>query len=460
AGSIRQLDPKVAAQRKMDFYAWDLVSDLQQKKHSQEHLILKSLGFKVHQSAKRCANLSEVFEYHQHWMKNRETLPFEIDGVVVQVNQNKIFQKLGTAGKSPRAAIAFKFPLRESQTIVQDIAVQVNRTGAITPLAILKPVAVGGVMVARATLHNEDEIKRLNLKIGDTVIVGRAGDVIPDILRVLVELRTGKEKSFKMPKRCPVCGTGLIKKDLDVILRCPNQKCKARLRRYFYYFVSRPAFNIDGLGPQIINQLLDYGVISDPADLFKIKEIDLLGLERFATKSAENLVLAIQAKKVIELPRFLYALGIEGVGEETTLDLSNYFLDLAQLEKASLDELLKIKDIGPKTAQNIYDFFKTKDNLAFVKKLFEVGVKIEPFTRKSQNLKLFGKTFVLTGTLKSLSRIKAKGMIRELGGDVSESVSSQTSFVLAGENSGSKLDKAKKLGIQVLDEKEFLLLIE
>ncbi|MDD5146242.1 MAG: NAD-dependent DNA ligase LigA [Candidatus Pacebacteria bacterium] len=460
AGSIRQLDSKITAQRKMDFYAWDLVSDFGQKTHEQEHLVLKILGFKIHPAAKRCSNIDEVIRYREYWLKHRDRLPFEIDGVVVQVNNNKLFDKLGVAGKSPRAAIAFKFPLREAQTMVQNIIVQVGRTGAITPLAILKPVAIGGVTVSRATLHNEDEIQRLGLKIGDTVIVGRAGDVIPDILRVLRELRTGREKSFKMPHACPVCGTPLVRKEPDVIWRCPNQKCKARQRRYFYYFVGRAAFDIDGLGPQIINQLLDYGLLSDPADLFTLQETDLLNLERFAEKSAHNLVKAISAKKRIRLSRFIYALGIEGVGEETAQDLANIFRSLRKLRAVSLEDLLKIKDIGPKTAKNIHQFFRKKDNIVFLEKLFRVGVKVENTSPKSDSQKLSGQTFVLTGTLSTLERERAKEMIRRQGGNVSESVSSDTDFVVVGENPGSKFDKAKKLGVKIINETEFLAFIE
>ncbi len=462
AGSIRQLDPKITLRRKMDFYAWDLVSDLGQKTHEQKHQILKKLGFKTHSSqfSKYCPSLEEVFKFQEHWLKNREKLPFEIDGLVVQVNNSETFEKLGVAGKSPRAAIAFKFPLKEAQTIVQNIIVQVGRTGAITPLALLKPVAIGGTIVSRATLHNEDEIKRLGLKIGDTVIVGRAGDVIPDIIKVLPQLRTGKEKPFHMPKDCPVCGSGLIKKAEDVIWKCPNLKCKARQRRYFYYFVSRPAFNIEGLGPQIINQLLDSGLISDPADLFSLTETDLLNLERFAEKSAGNLIKSIQSKKQISLSRFIYALGISGVGEETAQDLANRFLSLENLEKASKEDLINVQDIGPKTAQSIYSFFRRKENTMFLQKLFKLGIKVEkPSQVKGKAGKLAGKTFVLTGTLENMAREIAKEKIRNLAGDVSESVSKQTDFVVAGLSPGSKLEKAKELGVQALTEKQFLEMI-
>jgi DNA ligase (NAD+) len=298
------------------------------------------------------------------------------------------------------------------------------------------------------------------LKIGDTVIIGRAGDVIPDILRVLKELRTGKEKNFKMPRDCPVCGTALVRKEPDVIWRCPNQKCKARQRRYFYYFAGRAAFDIDGLGPQIINQLLDYGLLSDPADLFTLQETDLLNLERFAEKSARNLVEAISEKKRINLPRFIYALGIEGVGEETAQDLANFFGSLRRLQAASLEDLLKIKDTGPKTAKNIHQFFQRKDNIVFLEKLFKVGVKVKGASPKSNNQRLIGQTFVLTGTLSLLERGRAKEIIRRQGGNISESVSGDTDFVVVGEKPGSKFEKAKKLGVKTINETEFLALIE
>jgi len=478
AGSIRQLDPKITASRKMDFFAWDLASDLGQKTHNEKHQILKKLGFKTHPDnfSKRCSSLVEIFEFREYWLKHREKLPFEIDGLVVQVNDVGLFEKLGVAGKSPRAAIAFKFPLKEAQTIVEDIVVQVGRTGAITPLALLKPVSIGGTTVSRATLHNEDEIKRLGIKIGDTVIVGRAGDVIPDIIKVLPELRSGKEKLFHMPKTCSVCGTALVRKGEDVIWRCPNLKCKARQRRYFYYFVSRPAFNIEGLGPQIINQLLDSGLISDPADLFSLTQTDLLNLERFAEKSSDNLIKSIQAGKHISLPRFIYALGINGVGEETSVLLAQKFLRqisnlksqisnlkvsefLKEFQKFTLEELQEVQDIGPVVAKCLYDWFHEKQNTLFLAKLEKVGVIIENYKLQTANYKLSGKTFVLTGTLETMGREIAKEKIRNLGGDTSESVSKQTDYVVVGENPGSKLTKAQRLGVKTLTEKQFLEII-
>ena len=471
AGSIRQLDSKVTAQRKLDFYAWDLVSDLGQKTHTQKHKILKDLGFAIDNEnfAKSCSTLQEVSKFREKWLKNRDQLPFEIDGLVVQVDSTSLFEKLGVAGKSPRGAIAFKFPLKEAQTIVEDIIIQVGRTGAITPLAILKPVEIGGTMVSRATLHNEDEIKRLGLKINDTVVVGRAGDVIPDIIKVLTEMRTGKEKVFQMPSSCPVCGVALIKKIGDVVVKCPNIKCKARKKRYFYYFVSRTAFNIEGLGPAIIDQLLKGNLISDPADLFFLKKQDLLNLERFAEKSADNLINSIQTKKRIFLSRFIYSLGIDGVGEETSaliaqmLRIRNQESGIREIlnyyQAISLEEWQEIEGIGPVMATSIFDWFSEKQNKIFLEKLDKAGVRIRNQESGIRNKKLNGKSFVLTGTLKNMAREIAKEKIREMGGDVVDSVSKNTNYLVLGENPGSKLEKAKILGVDILSEKDFLKMI-
>jgi len=460
AGSVRQLDPKITAQRKLDSYAYNLMTDLGQETHEQGHKILKIFGFKTNPHNKYCSNLKEVFEYFKEVQKRREKFPYEIDGIVVNINKNKIFEKLGVVGKAPRGAIALKFPLKRATTIVEDIKVQVGRTGALTPVAILKPVEVGGVTISRATLHNEDEIKRLGLKIGDTVIVGRAGDVIPDVVEVLPELRTGKEKEFKMPKKCPVCGGKIEKPKGEVVFRCVNPDCFAKQRRYFYHFVSKPAFDIVGLGPKIIDQLLREGLIQDPADLFELKEGDLIPLERFAEKSAENLVRAIQKRKEISFPRFIYTLGIRNVGEETAQDLANHFGDIENLKRASPEQLESIMDIGPIVAESIYDWFREKRNLEFLEKLKKVGIKIVSLKPRVKIQKLKGKTFVLTGILRSMTREEAKAKIRELGGEVSSSVSKKTDFLVAGESPGSKYQKAKKLGTKILTEKEFLEMLK
>ena len=456
AGSIRQLNPKITAQRNLTFFAYDLVSNLGQTTHQEEHKILKDLGFKTNSHNRFCKDLKEVFKFREKWKKDREKLEYEVDGIVAIVNQNEIFQKLGTVGKAPRGAIAYKFPLKQSETIIKEIKIQIGRTGALTPIACLKPVKIGGVTISRATLHNEDEIKRLGVRIGDTVIVGRAGDVIPKIIKVLKELRTGKEKIFKMPKVCPRCGTKLARPIGEVIWYCPNPNCQARERRYLHHFVSKGAFDIEGLGPRIVDQLFEKNLISDPADIFRLKEADLISLEGFAEKAAENLIAAIKAKKEIDFARFIYALGIKEVGEETAQDLTNYFKNLEDLEKVSKENLIQIKDIGPETAKSIYNWFHQKTNLQLLKKLKQSGIKIRYPRPSTKHKILSGKTFVLTGSLVNLTREEVKEKIRDLGGKVSEAISKNTDFLVLGKEPGSKLQKAKKLGIKIIDEKRFL----
>ena len=459
AGSVRQLDPKITAGRKLDSFAYELLTDFGQKTHEDKHKVLKELGFKTNKHNRYCKSLNEVLYFREYWIKEREKLDYEIDGVVVLVNKNEIFEKLGVVGKAPRGGIAFKFPQAEATTKVLDIKVQVGRTGAITPVAVLEPVAVTGITISRATLHNEDEIRRLGLKIGDTVIVGRAGDVIPNVIKVLPELRDGSEKNFKMPEKCPSCSTTLIKAETEVILRCPNIKCPTRQTRSFYHFVSRTAFNIDGLGPKIIDRLLDEGLVQDPSDLFELKEGDVKTLERFAEKSAENLIKSIQDRREITLAKFIYALGVRNIGEETAIDLAKYFGSIKKIKEAKLEDFEKILDIGPVVSKSVYEWFGDKNNLKFVERL-EKFVKIlnpKPYTL---NPKFANKTFVLTGSLQTMSRDEARGKIRELGGNTSESVSSKTDYVVVGSEPGSKADKAKKLGVKIMDEKQFLELIK
>jgi len=459
AGSVRQLDPKITAGRKLDSFAYELITDMGQTTHEDKHKILKDLGFKTNKHNKYCKNLEEVLQFREYWIKQREKLDYEIDGIVVLVNNNEIFEKLGIVGKAPRAGIAFKFPQAEATTKVLDIMVQVGRTGAMTPVAILEPVQVTGITISRATLHNEDEIKRLGLKIGDTVIVGRAGDVIPDIIKVLPELRTGKEKNFKMPEKCPSCGTGLVKLEDEVLLRCPNKNCFAQKRRNFYHFVSRGAFNMDGLGPKIIDRLLDEGLVQDPSDLFELKEGDVKNLERFAEKSAENLIKSIQQKKEITFAKFIYALGIRNIGEETAIDLAKYFGSIGKIKNAELNDFDSIPNIGPVVSKSVYEWFANGENIKFVEKL-EKFIKILNPTPHTLHPKVAGLSFVITGSLESMERNQAKDKIRELGGNISESVSSKTNYVVVGLEPGSKAEKAKKLGVTILSEQEFLNILK
>ncbi len=457
AGSIRQLDPKVAASRKLRCFIYSLIADLGQKTHEEEHIILHKLGFRVNPHTQYAENIEQVFKYHDEWQKKREKVSYEIDGVVVIENDNKLFSRLGVVGKTPRAGIAYKFPGREATTQVLDIKVQVGRTGALTPVAILKPADVSGVTVTHATLHNEDEIRRLGVKIGDTVIIKRAGDVIPDVVRVLPNLRTGKEKEFKMPKKCPICGSATIKKADEVAYYCTNKNCYAQLRRQIEHFTRKAAFNIEGVGPKIIEHFLKSELISDPADLFSLKEGDLVSLERFAEKSAQNIVASIQGAKNIELGRFIFALGIRHIGEETARDLAARFGTLENLRKANFEEINSVANIGEVMAKSVYDYFQNKKSLKFLDKLLKSGIKVKHQTVAKQVLG--GKNFVLTGTLKSLSREQAKEKVRALGGDISSSVSKNTSFVVVGAEPGSKYEKAKKLGVKILSEREFLKII-
>jgi len=403
AGSIRQLNPKLAASRDLNFLAYDLVTDLRQTTHQEEHQITRTLGFKTDQG-KRCRNLKEVINFWKEVKKTRKKLPYQIDGVVVNVNNNEIFEKLGVIGKTRRANIALKFPAQQATTTVEDIKIQIGRTGALTPVAYLKPVLIGGTTISRATLHNEDEIKRLGVKIGDTVIIQRAGDVIPDVVQVLPRLRTGKEKEFYMPKKCPVCGSPIIRPKGEAIHRCSNSLCGAIQRKKLYHFVSKKAFNIVGLGPKIIDQLMDQGLVSSFADIFELKEGDLMPLGRFAEKSAKNLIKAIESSKNISFHKFIFALGIRHVGEETAIDLANRFGNLENLKKTEIDDLVKVKDMGAIMARSIYDWFHNKKNLELLERLNKIGVRIKNAKRNlptgkagTQNAKLKGKVFVLTG---------------------------------------------------------------
>jgi len=382
-------------------------------------------------------------------------LPYEIDGIVVAINNNRIAEKLGIVGKAPRAAIAFKFPQKEAATILEDVEFQTGRTGVVTPVGILKPVVIEGVTISRTTLHNEDEIRRLQLKMGDTVIIARAGDVIPKVVRVLKEMRNGEEKDINFPKKCPACGGPLIKK--DALWYCIDKNCFTRRHKEIVHFVSKAAFNIVGLGPNIIKTLLDNKLILDAADLFTLKRGDLLELPGFKEKSSGNLINAIENSKKITLPRFIYALSIGNVGIETANILADRFHSIENLIDAEKEDLESIYDIGEVVALSIYSFFKNDNNISFINKLFKNGVDIV-YEKKEEKLR--GLTFVLTGTLSRITRDEAKEMIRRLGGGISSTVSINTDYVIVGENPGSKYDKAKKLGVKIIGEKEFYELIK
>ncbi len=472
AGSIRQLNPKITSSRHLNSYIYELVTDLGQETHEQEHLILKAFGFKTHCNNEKVNSLEKVFLLHKKIKKQRDSLPYEIDGVVVIVNNEEHFKELGTVGKAPRGAIAYKFPSKEATTIVENIIIQVGRTGVLTPVAILKPVQISGATITRATLHNKEEIKRLGLKIGDTIIVNRAGDVIPQVVKVLKDLRTGNEKIFHMPKKCPVCGYNTEEDDGGILVRCSNKNCFARFQERLYHFIGKGAFDIKGIGPKLINRFLDEGLIQDATDLFDLKEGDIAPLERYGEKSSQNIVFTIQANKNILLNRFLFALGILHIGEETALLLAKYFQKKLDLNKVSIQNLIKIgsnlkreeleqiSSIGPKIGKAVYDWFNDKKNIEFLKKLQQKDIQLLPVSISEKHGKLKDLRFVITGVLKSISREQAKEKILTLGGKVNEALSSKTNYLIVGENPGSKYQKAKKLDVKTINEKEFLWILK
>lgn len=466
AGTIRQLDSSVVAKRKLDTFIYD-ISDGEIPATQQKELErLEQLGFKVNKLRRLCKNLDEVADYWQEWQKKKESQDYWIDGVVIKVNERSLQNMLGYTGKAPRWGIAFKFPAEQATTVVEEVYVQVGRTGALTPVARVRPVQLAGTTVTHSTLHNFDEIERLGLKVGDTVIMEKAGDVIPKIVEVLPRLRTGHEKNIPVPRKCPVCGSEVGRKIIQeekeksgAILFCKNKNCFAQELEHINHFVSKKAFDIDHCGVKIVEQLVNAGLIKDAADLFTLTVGDLEELERFGEKSARNLVEAVSAAKSVTLARFINALGIPQVGEETAEDLAEHFLTLEKFMAANYDELREINGVGEKVAKSIVEYFKEKKNLDYIEKLLKNGVVIKKQKHESKAGKLSGQTFVLTGTLARMSRDEAKEKIKSLGGDVNESVSKNTTAVIAGESPGSKYDKAKDLGVKVLSEEEFLKII-
>lgn len=460
AGSVRQLDPNIVKERHLDFFAWDIkqisgVNIETLETHSNIHNSLRKLGFNVAPYEKKCKNLSEVFNFIDEIGKVRDDLPYGTDGMVVSVNDLEIQKHLGVVGKAPRYMMAFKYPAERATTTVIDITVNVGRTGAVTPLAHFAPTLVAGSTVSKATLHNMDQIERLDIRIGDTVVIAKAGDVIPEVVEVLKNMRTGKEKKFKMPKSCPVCGSKIEQQKESVAYYCMNKNCPARNRRGMQHFVN--IFEIYTIGPKILDRLKDEGLISDVADLFTLTTADLSGLERFGAKSADNIVNSIESHKKVPLWRFIYALGVMHVGEQTAQDVASHFGSLGKIMDADEDKINNIPNIGPVVSRSIYEFFNDKSNIDLINKLLENGVSV--FNLKPKKSTLSGKTFVLTGTLPTLSRDEAKKKILEQGGKVSSSVSKNTTYVLAGEEAGSKYDDAVKLGITILDEDAFLKLL-
>jgi DNA ligase (NAD+) len=460
AGSLRVLDPSITASRNLEFFTYFLLEGGVQSCPSQWEALetLKHLGLKVSLHRKRCADIEDLVEFCSHWEARRDTLPFEIDGVVAKVDSVEQQDRLGWTAKAPRWAIAFKFAARQAETVVEDITVNVGRTGVLTPTAMLKPVNVGGVTVSRATLHNEDEIDRLGVQIGDKVLLERAGDVIPHVVRVV---KTGEHRhKFKMPRHCPVCGGEVIRAEGEAASRCINTNCPARLKESILHFAARGIMDIDGLGDALVNQLVDHGLVKNIADIYRLTLEQLIGLERMGKKSAEKLLTNIDASRRQPLPRMLNALGIPFVGERTAQFLAEAFGDLDALANASEEELQRAEEVGPKVSQSIRRFFHEKHNRDLVERLREEGLSFKHEKRRTAGGKLAGLTFVLTGTLPSLTRDEAKGRIEKAGGKVAGSVSRKTSFVVAGEDAGSKLDKARELGVRVVGEEELLDMIE
>ncbi|MEI7791910.1 MAG: NAD-dependent DNA ligase LigA [Candidatus Berkelbacteria bacterium] len=458
AGSVRQLDPNIVSGRNLSFMAYGLIG-FDTKKHEEEHEIIKDLGLPVNKFNHFCPDLKCVFTLWQGWEKERPKLPYQIDGMVVNINDSELYRELGTVGKSPRAAIAYKWPAEEVSTILEDIEVHVGRTGVLTPIAILRSVEVAGSVVSRATLHNEDEIYKKDVRIGDTVIVRKAGDVIPEVVKPIIELRTGKEKKFKMPEKCPMCGGEVYRKEGEVAYRCANKSCFAMEFRALEHFVSKSAFDIDGMGPKILEKLIDEGLIKDSADIFSIKIGDLEPLERFAEKSAQNLIESVHNAKKVDFARFIFALGIRNVGQETAIDLADRFDSIEKLSNATKEEINSVRDIGPVVTESIYEYFHEQKNLHLIERLFENGVTFKPRAKAETKEGITGKTLVFTGSMETITRDEAKNMVRKFGGNASESVSKKTDYVVAGEEAGSKLEKAKSLGVKVMTEQEFLKMV-
>jgi DNA ligase (NAD+) len=455
AGAVRVLDPSITASRKLDFFAYYLFVDgrVPYAKHSESLETLKQLRFRASSDWKLCSGIEKVIEYCTDWDEKREKLPYEIDGVVIKVNSTGLQNELGFTSKAPRWAIAYKYPARQETTVVNDIIVQVGRTGTLTPVAVLQPVQVGGVTVSRSTLHNMDEIDRLGLHIGDTVLVERAGEVIPHVLKVVKE---GKDrKPFRIPKNCPVCGSTIHRAEGEVAYRCVNAACPAKLKESLQHYAGRHAMNIDGLGEKIVDQLVEQKLVKDVADLYALKVEKVAELERMAEKSAQNLVEEIQASKKNPLSRLIFALGMRFVGERTGQLLAEHFSTLEDLEEAKQEELEQVPEVGPKVAESIVEFFSEAANRKLVKKLREAGVRPTAEKREVKSQKLAGKSFVFTGGLVNRSREEAGELVQQHGGKVSGSVSKKTDYVVVGTDPGSKYDKAKELGVTVLTEGEF-----
>jgi len=457
AGSVRQLDSSITAKRQLDTFIYQATfpdgSDF--KTHYEVLKFLYDAGFKVNPNIKECQTIEEAIEYCEIWRKKKNELNYEIDGMVIKVNQLYLREELGSTSKSPRWAIAFKFPAEQMTTVIKDIIVGVGRTGTLTPVAVLEPVFISGSKVQRATLHNEDEIRRKDIQIGDTVLIQKAGEVIPEVVKVIKERRNGIERKFSMPEKCPVCGSKVVKIEDEVASRCNNISCPAQVKERIKHFVSREAMDIDGLGTALIEQLVDKGIIKDFGDLYYLRKEELLTLERMAEKSSDNIIKAINKSKNRPLSNLIYALGIRYVGSYASKILSQRIDNLLDLKDETLEDFINIPEIGPKIAESIVLFFNKKENLQIIRKLKEAGVNLGSREKKTTTQALEGMQFVLTGTLENFTRDEAKREIEQLGGRVTGNVTRKTNYLVLGKEPGQKYQKAKEIGIKILGENDF-----
>jgi len=460
SGSIRQLDPREVAARKLDAFLYYIYVDGREPETQWDSLRrLKDQGFKINPHSRRCPDLQKAVDFWEEFREKRDRLDYDVDGIVIKVDEVEQRNALGTTAKSPRWAISFKFPARQATTQVREIHVQVGRTGALTPVAVLEPVKLSGITITRSTLHNEGEIERKDIRVGDWVLLERSGDVIPRIVAAMKDRRTGKEKKFVFPLRCPVCGSATYRPEGEAISRCTNLSCPARLRESLLHFASRRAMNIEGLGDALVDQLLEKRLVGTIPDIYSLRFEDLAALERMGPKSAQNLLEEIEKSKQRDLAALLYGLGIRHVGERLAQTLAQHFRTVDALARAGEEDLTQVEDVGPTVAESIVFFFQQPENIALIRRLEEAGVSFRTRRQRPDKRPLEGKTFVLTGTLADFAREEAKELIEKLGGKVSPSVSSQTDFLIVGESPGSKLDKARELGIAILNEGEFLKLV-
>ncbi|MFC1640498.1 NAD-dependent DNA ligase LigA [Patescibacteria group bacterium] len=473
AGSIRQLDSTVTDARNLDFFAFEMMSDLGQTTHTKVHKMLAEMGFKTGKSNAYCKDAAAVRKYLKMWEDRRKKLDYETDGVVIVVDSIDSERELGSVGKAERWMLAYKFPAEQTTTIIEDIHLQVGRTGAITPVAIMKPVKVAGSTVSRATLHNEDRIKELDVRLGDTVVLQKAGDVIPEVVEVLKKLRPKGAVKYTFPKICPVCGSKVVRKKGEAAHVCTNPKCYAQERRKLMYFISKAAFDIEGFGPAIVDQLIENKLVAEPADFFKLQSGDLSPLERLGDKSEQNLIEAVDDRRKITFTRLINSLGISFVGEETSADIAQFILDkkvwaasnplaaaVKKLQDTDIEQLAAIEGVGEKVAKSIVNFLNDAQNKNMIEHLLEQDIALERPVAVSEKSGISGKTFVLTGSLETIPRSLAKEKIKRAGGKVASAVSASTDYMVAGDKPGSKFKKAQELGLNIISEDEFLKLLK